>query len=191
MKGSRSSAFRVLAGTAAAASLLVLAFLLAGPRVGIRPLICYWVAFSVVIVWLIFAAIYLFLRRRRAARMAKVAPAVSRVSAEPFGAAAVGERLARTIQWLKNSKLAQTSKDPIYNLPWYLFMGLPGSGKSTLIVQSGFSFSYTEPKKPLGKPSVSPTEGCDFWVANEAVFIDPSGRYFASWNEKICSTSPA
>jgi len=179
MKGSRSSAFRVLAVTAAVALLLVLAFLLAGPRIGIKPLICYWVAFSVVIVWVIFAAIYLFLRRRRATRIAKVVPAVSH-AAESFGAAAVGERLTRTVQWLKNSKLAQTSKDPIYNLPWYLFMGLPGSGKSTLIVQSGFSFSYTEPKKPLGRASVGPTEGCDFWVANEAVFIDPSGRYFAS-----------
>jgi type VI secretion system protein ImpL len=180
MKGSRSSEFRVLLATAAVALLLVLAVLLGGPRIGIKPVICYWLAFSVFVLWVLFLATWLFLRRRRAPGIGKMMHAVSQISVEPFGAAAVGERLTRTIQWLKNSKLAQTSKDPIYNLPWYLFMGLPGSGKSTLIVQSGFSFSYTEPKKPLGRPSVSPTEGCDFWVANEAVFIDPSGRYFGN-----------
>ncbi len=178
MKRAPSSPARVLLITAAVALVLVLAFVFGGPRIGIRPVICYWVALSLVIVWALFAATYLFLRRKRSARVARGAPSVGYIS-EPFGAVAVGERLTRTIQWLKNSKLAKTSKDPVYNLPWYLFMGLPGSGKSTLIVQAGFNFSYTEPKKPLGRPSISPTEGCDFWVANEAVFIDPSGKYFA------------
>jgi type VI secretion system protein ImpL len=167
--------------TASVALVLILAALLAGPRIGMQPAASYWAALAILALWVLCFIVLLIVRRVRATRrIAGFSPGTSpAASPEPFGAAAFGERLNRTIQWLKKSKLAETGKDPVYELPWYLFVGLPGSGKSTLIVQSGFSFSYTEPKKPLGRPSVSPTDGCDLWVANEAVFIDPSGKYFA------------
>jgi len=172
---------RIFLFGSAAALILILAALFVFPRVGMGRTATWWVALTILALWLVFVVILLTLRKTRASRWAHTAavPSVSsRTTSDAFGVAGVGERLNRTIQWLKQSKLAQTTKDPVYNLPWYLFIGLPGSGKSTLIVQSGFSFSYTEPKKPLGRPSVGPTEGCDFWVANEAVFIDPSGKYF-------------
>jgi len=172
---------RIFLFGSAAALILILLVLFVFPRAGMGRTTTWWSALTILALWLVFIIVLLILRRTRSSHSTRVAVSSisSRTAPDSFGAAGVGERLNRTIQWLKQSKLAQTSKDPVYNLPWYLFIGLPGSGKSTLIVQSGFSFSYTEPKKPLGRPIVGPTEGCDFWVANEAVFIDPSGRYFA------------
>jgi type VI secretion system protein ImpL len=94
-------------------------------------------------------------------------------------AVVLGERLDHAIRWLKKSKLAESGRDAVYDLPWYLLVGLKESGKSTLVVQSGFSFSYTDPKKAAGKLNFGPTDSCDLWVANEALFIDPSGKHFA------------
>lgn len=162
--------------------ILALIFILAvwslGPRIGMSPLTVILVALAILAGWLAFALILIFRRKRRTAQsFAASGPAAQPSAAESQGV--LGERLDRTIQWLKKSKLAKTGRDPIYDLPWYLFIGMQGSGKSTVIAQSGFSFSYTEPKRALGKPSVGPTEDCDLWVANEAVFIDPSGKYFS------------
>lgn len=169
--------------TALASLILILAVLFAGPRLGMQPDICRLAAAGIlalgiliILVWLVIC----LLRSTNSGQTAEVSnSATSEAAATPLNAAAIGERLDRTMQWLKSSKLGETGKDPLYELPWYLFAGLPGSGKSTLIVQSGFTFSYTDPKKPVGKSNVGPTESCDIWVANEAVFIDPSGKYFA------------
>ena len=174
--------------TAVATLVLALAAWLIGPRLGLSPVTARWVAGAILAAGILVLAAWVVVRLVRWARSARAAGAAHAAghvaSSRPQVAAAVGERLDRTIHWLRNSKLAETGRDPVYQLPWYLFLGSAGSGKSTLIVQSGFSFSYTEPKKPLGRPAVSPTEGCDLWVANEAVFIDPSGTYFAGDNVK-------
>ena len=93
--------------------------------------------------------------------------------------AVLGDRLDRAIRWLKKSKLAETGRDAVYDLPWYLLIGGEASGKSTLIVQSGFNFPYTDPKKTAGKLDFGPTIDCDLWIANEALFVDPSGKSFS------------
>nr|WP_210285992.1 type VI secretion system membrane subunit TssM [Aureimonas jatrophae] len=65
----------------------------------------------------------------------------------------------------------------IYELPWYVMMGAPGSGKTTGLVHSGLKF-------PLGTGSdgepvsgVGGTRHCDWWFAEEAIVIDTAGRY--------------
>ncbi len=121
----------------------------------------------------------LFRRRKTELPAAQEQPQVQEPASKPQEASVLGERLAGAIQWLRKSKLAEAGRDPVYELPWYLVMGQLGSGKSTLIAQSGFAFPYTDPKKTLAKLSISPTEDCDLWVSNEAVFIDPSGTYFS------------
>jgi type VI secretion system protein ImpL len=169
--------------TASASLLLILAVIFAGTRIGLSPTICQWVAWGILALGILIILGWLIVRFLRSPRSEQAVDAsnseASEAATAPLNAVAVGDRLDRTVQWLKSSKLAEAGKDPLYELPWYLFAGLSGSGKSTLIVQSGFTFSYTDPKKPVGKSNVGPTESCDIWVANEAVFIDPSGKYFA------------
>jgi type VI secretion system protein ImpL len=169
--------------TAAITLVLILAVWFAGPYLGMERRTIFLAAGAILAVWILFLVILLVTRKVRSARAARLAEngrsQAQSAPSKPEDAVAVGGRLARTIQWLKQSKLAKAGWNPVYDLPWYLFIGLQGSGKSTLITQSGFSFSYTEPKKAVGKPSVGPTESCDLWVANEAVFIDPSGKYFS------------
>lgn len=58
--------------------------------------------------------------------------------------------------------------------PWYLLIGAPGVGKSTLLAQSGLQFRGDAPATAL--PGTGGTRGCDWWVAEEAVLIDTAGR---------------
>lgn len=79
---------------------------------------------------------------------------------------------------LKQSRTdANKSSQFIYQLPWYAIIGAPGSGKTTALINSGLHFPLAE---KLGKHSikgVSGTRNCDWWFADEAVFLDTAGRY--------------
>ncbi len=59
-------------------------------------------------------------------------------------------------------------------LPWYLVIGAPGSGKTTMLSESGLSFaSFGAGSTRAG----APTRSCDWWFTEEAMFLDTSGRY--------------
>ena len=65
----------------------------------------------------------------------------------------------------------------VYQMPWYVFIGAPGSGKTTALVNSGLEFPLAD---KFGKSSirgVGGTRNCDWWFTNEAVLIDTAGRY--------------
>lgn len=64
----------------------------------------------------------------------------------------------------------------LYQLPWYVVIGLPGSGKTTAIVNSGLDFPLA--KKVDGVvPAVAKTRDCEWWFTDDAVLIDTAGRY--------------
>jgi type VI protein secretion system component VasK len=61
----------------------------------------------------------------------------------------------------------------IYDLPWYLLIGEPQSGKSTTLRNSGLEF-------PVGADALSGaggTRNCDWWFTDEAVILDTAGRF--------------
>lgn len=65
----------------------------------------------------------------------------------------------------------------IYQLPWYLIIGSPGSGKTTALVNSGLNFPLAD---KFGKGSiqgVGGTRNCDWWFTDQAVLLDTAGRY--------------
>ncbi|ENP8445887.1 type VI secretion system membrane subunit TssM [Vibrio alginolyticus] len=68
-------------------------------------------------------------------------------------------------------------KRSLYDLPWYVLIGPPGTGKTTVLKQSGLEFPLGD---NLGSDSIAGVGGtrhCDWWFANKAVLIDTAGRY--------------
>ncbi|HET6470111.1 MAG TPA: type VI secretion system membrane subunit TssM [Geminicoccaceae bacterium] len=61
-------------------------------------------------------------------------------------------------------------------LPWYLLIGPPGSGKTTALLQSGLRFPL---RAGAGAElrGVGGTRNCDWFFTDEAVLIDTAGRY--------------
>lgn len=65
----------------------------------------------------------------------------------------------------------------LYSLPWYVVIGPPGSGKSTLIRNSGLRFPLGGQFGEQALRGVGGTRNCDWWFTDEAVFLDTAGRY--------------
>ncbi len=64
----------------------------------------------------------------------------------------------------------------LYDLPWYVIIGAPGSGKTTALVNSGLHFPV-EQRNGRALKGVGGTRNCDWWFSDEAVLLDTAGRY--------------
>lgn len=65
----------------------------------------------------------------------------------------------------------------VYQLPWYIFIGAPGSGKTTALINSGLQFPLADRFGQEAIRGIGGTRNCDWWFTNEAVLIDTAGRY--------------
>lgn len=65
----------------------------------------------------------------------------------------------------------------LYELPWYMFIGLPGSGKTTALLNAGLTFPLAAKMGQASVRGVGGTRNCEWWFADGAVLIDTAGRY--------------
>ena len=134
--------------------------------------------------------------RKLAAEVAgqSVAPAVA--AARPAGESKPAE--AKAAQPADATQLKQRFEDAtaqlrrdrrtgggLYQLPWYVIIGPPGSGKTTALVNSGLRFPM---EQELGKRAirgVGGTRNCDWWFTDEAILLDTAGRYTTQDSDRI------
>ena len=91
--------------------------------------------------------------------------------------ALLGERLKEALTALKKAKLGRRRGGYLYQLPWYMFIGPPGAGKTTALVNCGLNFPLADKDGPHGISGVGGTRNCDWWFTDQAVLIDTAGRY--------------
>ncbi|MFO1330027.1 MAG: type VI secretion system membrane subunit TssM [Rubrivivax sp.] len=65
----------------------------------------------------------------------------------------------------------------LYELPWYMFIGAPGAGKTTALLNSGLQFLLGDGQGGASVSGVGGTRNCDWWFTRDAVLIDTAGRY--------------
>ena len=58
-----------------------------------------------------------------------------------------------------------------------MIIGAPGSGKTTALLNSGLKFPLEQRVGKGALRGVGGTRNCDWWFAEEAVFLDTAGRY--------------
>ncbi|WP_299425944.1 type VI secretion system membrane subunit TssM [uncultured Shimia sp.] len=129
----------------------------------------------IIILWLV----SMLIRQLRAARanrafVAELAtPAPEAVSAPgEENIAEVQDKFQGILEQLKRSKLG--GRKFLRDMPWYLIIGPPGTGKTTALRQSGLHFpiDLSDDLKGIGG-----TRNCDWFFTEDAVLIDTAGRY--------------
>jgi type VI secretion system protein ImpL len=90
-------------------------------------------------------------------------------------AAQLRERFEEAIAVLKQKR--RRSGHNLYDVPWYVIIGAPGSGKTTALVNSGLHFPLEQRTGKGALRGVGGTRNCDWWFTDEAVFLDTAGRY--------------
>src|SRR3954463_12474145 len=93
-------------------------------------------------------------------------------------------RFEEAVALLRESKKKKSGKFAslmggqfLYELPWYMFIGAPGSGKTTALVNSGLNFPLAEKFGTEAIAGVGGTRNCDWWFTDQAVLLDTAGRY--------------
>ncbi|MCX7888229.1 MAG: type VI secretion system membrane subunit TssM [Rhodobacteraceae bacterium] len=86
--------------------------------------------------------------------------------------AEVSGRFQSVMAEMKRSKLG--SKKFLRDMPWYLLIGPPGTGKTTALKQSGLHFPIDLSDDIKG---VGGTRNCDWFFTEQAVLVDTAGRY--------------
>lgn len=130
-------------------------------------------------IWLLVLAISL-LRARRSEQTLKEGI----VAVEPTPSASVEEisllkgRLQEALQLMRKvNGRERFGRRYLYQLPWYVWIGPPGAGKTTALVNSGLTFPLAERFGRAAVAGVGGTRNCDWWFTNEAVLLDTAGRY--------------
>jgi type VI secretion system protein ImpL len=84
------------------------------------------------------------------------------------------ERFEEAVATLKQQRRSGHS---LYDLPWYVIIGAPGSGKTTALVNSGLKFPTEQRSGKGALRGVGGTRNCDWWFTDQAVLLDTAGRY--------------
>lgn len=77
----------------------------------------------------------------------------------------------------------------LYELPWYMFIGAPGSGKTTALMNAGLTFPLAGKMGQASVRGVGGTRNCEWWFTNEAVLIDTAGRYTLQQSDEATDAS--
>jgi type VI secretion system protein ImpL len=61
--------------------------------------------------------------------------------------------------------------------PWFLVMGPSGCGKTSIIYESGEKFLLSEQYGLAQTTDIGPTQDCNWWLTDRAVYIDTAGEW--------------
>ena len=86
--------------------------------------------------------------------------------------AEINSKFQDILQSMKRSKLG--GKKFLRDMPWYVIIGPPGTGKTTALRQSGLHFPIDLSDDIKG---VGGTRNCDWFFTEQAVLVDTAGRY--------------
>jgi type VI secretion system protein ImpL len=170
-----------------------------GPLVFIQPYqplgsatVRWWVIAGLFILWFLRLLLHWWRAQRMNERLMNgLARATSARAVDGTPAAGSEEvaelesRFKEALDTLSKTRFGQTegglfgrwNKRYIYQLPWYLIIGSPGSGKTTALVNSGLDFPLAAQFGKRSIRGIGGTRNCDWWFTDQAVLLDTAGRY--------------
>jgi type VI secretion system protein ImpL len=77
----------------------------------------------------------------------------------------------------------------VYDFPWYMIIGSPGSGKTTALLNSGLKFPLGDDLDGDSVKGVGGTRNCDWWFTDDAILIDTAGRYTTHTSDAVVDSA--
>lgn len=144
----------------------------------------------VVAIWGLWSLVRFLLERRRNRVLLQEMQADSGVDGEDQRSREEQQQLQRrfseALQLLRKSRFRGGSgSKALYQLPWYIIIGPPGAGKTTVLVNSGLDFPLADSHGKGALGGVGGTRNCDWWFTNDAVLIDTAGRYTTQDSHRV------
>lgn len=96
--------------------------------------------------------------------------------------------LEQALQHLRRSPSGGLRRS-LYELPWYIMIGPPGSGKTTALLNSGLHFPLAEEFGRQAVKGVGGTRDCDWWFTDQAILLDTAGRYTTRESDERIDTA--
>ncbi len=93
----------------------------------------------------------------------------------------VQKKWKEAIRLLSTSKLAKKG-NPLYVLPWFLFLGEAGEGKTTALRNARLASPLTDIPRVSG---IAGTQNFDWWFFEKAIILDTAGRYAVPVDEVV------
>jgi type VI secretion system protein ImpL len=125
-------------------------------------------------------AVYVQLKQLKGARASRQLG--EQVAGQDGAAAGAGgdgaqlrQRFEEAIEALRKSRRKGAAS--LYDLPWYVIIGPPGAGKTTVLVNSGLNFPLAQKFGKEAVRGVGGTRNCDWWFTDEAILLDTAGRF--------------
>jgi len=135
---------------------------------------------AIFVLWLVENLVHALRARQRerdlVAGVSEAAPDPNVVASTEEVATLAG-RLKEALSALKRARIGGGGGRYLYQLPWYVFIGPPGAGKTTALANSGLTFPLADTFGPQAVRGVGGTRNCDWWFTDQAVLIDTAGRY--------------
>ena len=144
----------------------------------------------IVLAWLGYEGIRILLERRRNRSllegMAGGADDDDSGAKSSADVAQVRETFERSIATLKKARFKgeEGGQAYLYQMPWYVFIGAPGSGKTTALRNSGLKFPLAADDGTLEIKGVGGTRNCDWFFTDEAVLLDTAGRFMTQESDQ-------
>ncbi|MDL2408860.1 type VI secretion system membrane subunit TssM [Rhizobium calliandrae] len=90
----------------------------------------------------------------------------------------IHEDFEKTVKTLRDRPIdGRKRRSYLFDLPWYIVIGPPATGKTTILQNSGLDFPLAEAGHMAALNGGGGTRHCDWLISNDAVLIDTAGRY--------------
>ena len=143
-----------------------------------------WVVIlAIVVVWALYNLFIQLVAYRANAQMANDLAATSDAENAQLANEAdveistIANNFDEALQTLKKGAKNAQGQNYLYDLPWYIIIGPPGSGKTTALINSGLDFPLADKFGKGAVRGVGGTRNCDWWFTDQAVLLDTAGRY--------------
>lgn len=147
------------------------------------PLVRVATIVAVIILWLVKTLVQELRRAKVSNQLAtgiieqQAVPTPKNISAEAVvDSSKMAQRFDDAISTLRKTR-GKGGRFNLYELPWYVIIGPPGSGKTTALRNSGLRFPLADKFGDEALRGVGGTRNCDWWFTDEAILLDTAGRF--------------